>query len=414
MLRVHQSPVVATQRQAALALLSLVAVVLAASLFPATGFGPHPGGGAAVPGSSDGSAGESGPSSGPGDVDGRSPTPTGTPTPTPTPTPAQTPTAEDTSAPSTTEAGAGDGDESEGDRGGPDIGSLVTLVLVLSAVAGLFVVAVGADGDSGPGGADGDAGTVGSRDTPHRAGSLLAPIVRLLPPPLAGALRTLAGTTTALLVTGAMSVPTVLSAIGRATRAVVAGLEATITAIGRPLGRAVTALPRALGGAVAGAGGGLLSALSALPGSLTGLGRGLTLPRRDRNSSRPTPTTDGRETTAAPAASGWLPPETVREAWRRLRATVGARRRSLTPGEVAGLAVERGRPADAVVALTQTFREVRYGGIPGEDRLAAARDALRRIETDDGDSTDADGAAGATSDDEYDDGPGPGSGGDDR
>lgn len=406
-LRAQETTVVAAPRRAALALLSVLAVVLAASLFPATGFGPHPGGG--------GTAGPATPAAGTDGVEGPTPTDgrgeesdtgsgTGTPTPTPTPSPTPTPTPTPTSTPIDPPSSS---DSTGGLWDGSGIYGAILALLVLSGVGLLVGVAGRSDARS-----DDDSEADADGDPDGRGPSTLDPLYRLLPPPLTAGLRRLAAGTTALLVGGATAVPPALSALSNVTRAVSEGLGAAIDAIGRPLGRGLASLPRALGAGLAGLGGGLTAALSAVPGAVTGLGSGLSLSRADDDpTATGTPTADARETAADDA--GWLPPSSVSEAWGRLRATVGVRRDSVTPGEVATVALDRGWPTEPVVTLTQSFREVRYGGLPeSEGRLRAAKDALRRVETDSEEGGDGDGDGDAGSGTEAPDGPDDGDGDD--
>lgn len=90
---------------------------------------------------------------------------------------------------------------------------------------------------------------------------------------------------------------------------------------------------------------------------------------------------------------------TVREVWTEFRGYVSIRSwRTSTPGEIARWAIDTdGLPRDAVVTITDAFREVEYGGRSADSRAPAARDALESIEAverreSDGD-TDADGDA---------------------
>jgi transglutaminase-like putative cysteine protease len=90
---------------------------------------------------------------------------------------------------------------------------------------------------------------------------------------------------------------------------------------------------------------------------------------------------------------------TVREVWTEFREHVSIRSwRTSTPGEIARWAIDTdGLPRDAVVTITDAFREVEYGGRSADSRAPAARDALESIEAvkrreSDGE-TDADGDA---------------------
>lgn len=90
---------------------------------------------------------------------------------------------------------------------------------------------------------------------------------------------------------------------------------------------------------------------------------------------------------------------TVREVWTEFRGYVSIRSwRTSTPGEIARWAIDTdGLPRDAVVTITDAFREVEYGDRSADSRAPAARDALESIEAierreSDGD-TDGDGDA---------------------
>ncbi|MFC7136215.1 DUF4129 domain-containing protein [Halobaculum litoreum] len=78
----------------------------------------------------------------------------------------------------------------------------------------------------------------------------------------------------------------------------------------------------------------------------------------------------------------------------------GRGKESWTPGDLARRAADRGYPRDAVDALTEAFRGVRYGGRPATDgRRDRALDAYERVrralDRDDG----SDGADGRGGDD---------------
>lgn len=72
---------------------------------------------------------------------------------------------------------------------------------------------------------------------------------------------------------------------------------------------------------------------------------------------------------------------TVEHAWATFEARAPVRRRSVaTPGESAMAAIEDGFPERAVRRLTETFREVRYGGLPETDtRRRIAWESTERI-----------------------------------
>lgn len=367
---------VADLRRAALALLSLLAVVLAASLFPASGFGSHPGSGGGVAdlqsgvtgtgtGAGDPPATPAGPSdgSGGGSTDDGTATPTATPTPTPTPTATPTPDRPDEGA----------GPSSGGSLLGTVVGLLVAAVAV---VVGLGTVAQLREGarDREPIDLDGT----------RVDGAALAPLYDLLPPPLALGLWRLSQGTTALLVGATAVVPSALAALSSLFDGVGGAAGALVDGLVRPGGRALVAVPRAIAAGFGGVAGGLGSALIALPAALAGIGSGLPSPslpsfggdEGDDDAAATAPSTgDGGADSTEPA------PPSVEEAWATLRELVRLpNARSRTPGEVARAAVDAGLPADAVAALTAAFREVRYADRPADGgRLATARDAIDRI-----------------------------------
>ncbi|MFC7071466.1 DUF4129 domain-containing protein, partial [Halobaculum lipolyticum] len=93
------------------------------------------------------------------------------------------------------------------------------------------------------------------------------------------------------------------------------------------------------------------------------------------------------------------PPETVREAWRRFRASVPGRgKESWTPGDLARRAADRGYPRGPVDALTEAFRGIRYGNRPAtadrRERALDAYDRLRRALDGSDDDAPDDGSAG--------------------
>lgn len=348
-------------RRAALALLCLLAVALAASLFPASGLGPHPGGG--VP-SSGGAAPADAPLSPttppPGD-DAEPPggtaapdgdgdaTPTSTPTPTPTPTPTRT-DAGGTGGPST---GRGPGDALAG----------------LFALAGVGVALLGLLA------ALGRAGERADPDLPD-----LGVLGEVLPAPVALGLARLSRGTTSLLLGASTAVPRALSMLAATGR----GAGDVLDALARPVGRAAAAVPRALSAAGAGlaaATGGLLGSLPALFGRVGANVDRPGLPSLSRDDGE-----RGGAGDAEDAADDGAPtPRGVVEAWAMLRALVRPHlprgdHRARTPREVARAAVAAGLPAGPVRRLTLAFERVRYGDAPETEALTArAVETLRTL-----------------------------------
>ncbi len=105
----------------------------------------------------------------------------------------------------------------------------------------------------------------------------------------------------------------------------------------------------------------------------------------DRTRSRDSTAGRANRSTAGPsersARTGPAEPESVEAAWDRVVSSLSIRRESVrTPRECAAVAIDAGMPEDAVVALTETFELVRYGGIPEtQTHVERARSAYERI-----------------------------------
>ena len=332
--------------RAALALLCVLVVAFAASLFPATGFGTYPtsadGGGGLTDDPLDGA-------STPSDPAQFTSTPTATPEPTSDEATA-TPTPEPTTDESTPAAGSPVRTDGLGDF----------LVAVLFTGTVLVVGGVG---------------------------FLLAPLGNELTvagvelPALQARLRGIVGAvprrTMTFVVGLSASVPGLLDSLGSLTTEVASSLGVVVAGAGRAalgsarlftagFAAAFVSLPRALGG-------GLFSMAGSLSRVGGSFGRG---PRGDDDTTdaaaRDTPASDPEEET---------PPSTVQEVWAAMVELVPiSNGRSATPRDYARAAIDAGFPSTAVEQLTTTFEEVRYGGRPSTaDRLRAARAALRRI-----------------------------------
>jgi hypothetical protein len=339
------------RRRAALAALCVFAVALAAALFPAGGFGTYPsgvgtGGGPDAP--DDGAVPDP-------TTDGR-PTSDGSATTTesgPTEESSGT-TTPGTTSDTTTPPG---GDGSDGDSGDS------TLAAALVALFGLLGAALFGGFRTGVLAVEGSAGgslpvTITVRGTP--VGSLVGAIP---------------SRTMTLVVGLSSSVPQLLDDAATLAREVGGGLATVAGGLARGiagtlrigaegLGATLAAVPRALAGLGAGA------------SVLSGVGRSLSLPSfggRDSSRGR-TGAKAGSDTEQADAG-----PPTIEEAWQTMADRVSINRRTRTPAEIARAAIERGYPSDAVQRLTDSFREVRYGGFPRSERTEAARTALDRL-----------------------------------
>jgi hypothetical protein len=71
--------------------------------------------------------------------------------------------------------------------------------------------------------------------------------------------------------------------------------------------------------------------------------------------------------------------EQIRRAWADLADRVAPRRETMTPGEIARIAVERGYPADAVDSVTDAMRAVEYGERDPDSYLERVRTAAERL-----------------------------------
>lgn len=335
--------------RAALALLCVLVVAFAASLFPATGFGAYPtgtGSGGPIdssldsPGITDPDAVDSGPSS-------ADDTPTAAPQ-TATPT-TQTETPDESN--STSVGDGGDG------GGGGDI--------VVAIVGAGFVVLVGF------------------------AGFLLVPL----------------GSNTNLSIAG-VELPalqsrlrSIVGAIPRRTMTFVVGLSASVPGLLDSLGSTLAQVGSGLGTVASGLASAVANSARLLTAGLGGLF--VTLPRafgglfsvfdglsRTGGSFRRRSSDDADDATsvASPPVGGDEDdgprlPRSVEEAWTAMVELVPIRdRRSTTPGEYARAAIDAGLPATPVQRLTALFEETRYGDRPSTaDRVQSARAALRSI-----------------------------------
>ncbi|AZH24200.1 transglutaminase domain-containing protein [Haloplanus aerogenes] len=90
---------------------------------------------------------------------------------------------------------------------------------------------------------------------------------------------------------------------------------------------------------------------------------------------------DSRGASASGSEGDAASTATLRDLWREFVALVAPpRARTRTPGEIARYAVDRGLPAEPIRALTDAYRDAEYGRLaPDDDRLARARDAVRRV-----------------------------------
>ncbi|WP_135825237.1 DUF4129 domain-containing protein [Halorussus ruber] len=353
------------RRRAALAALCVFAVAFAATLLPASGFGSQPAGvGIGDDGPDAPPGGDTGPED-PGSAPEQDPQ---TSTPPATPTTAAgsggssgdgSPTTTTTTT-TTTAAGSGDSGGSAGLR--EAFASVVLTALGVVGVLALVGFWTGALAISA------GAGAAAAGPLPFTLVVGGRPVGELV-----GAIPTW---TMGLVVGLSASVPRLLDDAATLTGEVGRSAGTLLGGLARGTGRAfrvgakglavtVTAVPRALAGL--GAGAGVLSSLGNV--SVPRIGRG----GDDRESGR-------TRSSAGSADPEETAPPSVEEAWESMRNRVPvSNREARTPGEVARAAARRGYPDEAVRQLTDAFREVRYGGLPREDRTDSARSALSRL-----------------------------------
>lgn len=341
-----------TRRVAVLAL-CVVAVALAALLFPATGLDAAP--------SDPTGAGDAG--SGPDDARGPS-SPGATPTAsggtdsggTAGSTDTTTATADRTATPGRTGTSDVTPTDRDGgppsDEGGGALARLGTWVATLVVVGGVALVA---------------AGEGKTRDWP---------VFRQLPVPavtVAGLGQAASAASMSFLVGLSSSLPTLLAGLSAAAGATGSALSVAFAGAGRGLGAAIVSVPRAFGHALAGLSGGF----GALFAGRSRTGR---VARADA----------GRSASDAAGPTGPLdredgaeddPPATVEGAWiAMVERLPGGHRETKTPAELARTAVDRGFPSEPVGTLTDAFQRVSYGGAAGDELTDEALAALARID----------------------------------
>jgi hypothetical protein len=362
--------------RAALVVVSVLTVLLAASLFPVSGYGTYPGtvgDGVAGPSDSNVPASVEEPA---GSVETPDTTTRTTQEPTATETTVDTQSPErtadtrtqDSSATATTEQQDDDtGGATEPDRGDgfPIFAFLLQLFLLfLGCVVVVAVLAV--------------VGDVERRQTGDFDGYVVdlpvLPTFRVRASFLAipqGTMSVLVGLTA--------SAPQVLDGLGRTAGGLFAGFDDLASGMGKAfvavptaLGKGLVAVPRGLGSGLGSLSLGL-SSLTAGVSTRDWLSRGGDKPADPRDGARADTGDDGETVDQAPVS--------IDEAWKTMVDYVPLRRaKSKTPAEVARAAVDGGLPRSAVERLTAVFRDVRYGRYPRSDeRKHTAREALAEI-----------------------------------
>ncbi len=331
-------------RRAALLCLCVLTVLLAASLFPASGFGSFPTGDIG----SDGAGFSFGPPPLDGVFDGAAPAPAPDPTPEPTPEPEPEP-APDTS----------------GNTGSADANLAALLVAFVFAVPVLGVLSLPVL--SALGYRRGEGFTLAHESLPD-----------LPPPRVRAALQAVPRTTMAVVMAVSAALPGLFDGVVRAAGGTASALASVLGGSARTLGGVAVGVTRVAGRGVATVGAGLAGAALAFPAALGTLGGGLTGRSWPFGRDRPTARPDTDVVACSPPEPAETGPLSVEEAWAAMTGLLG-REDSATPGQYARAAIDRGLPADAVRRLTRAFQEVRYGGRADEDHTAAAREAIDRI-----------------------------------
>ena len=345
---------VTTGRRIWLLALGAVAVAVAATLFPAAGFG-------STPVETGGDWGGNGFAEGPTGVADGPPEPTVVTTrggedssPSPTATPVST-VAE-------TDAPAADPDPPS-DSGSEGVSWLPAIALAAGLVAAVAAAVVRARnraekrsesvGGGGPG-----------------LLTRLAPLERLPGLSPSRLAKRLPQVTLVAVVGLSTSTARVVGAAGRVAGGVASGLRVAV-------GGGSRSLLRGLGGGL----GAVLSppavgSLFSVPGLLSGLATG-----RSTAPTGQSPDADARSNADVEPSEDDESLRTVEDAWDAFVAPLPvADREARTPGELARTAIERGYPDEPVERLTRVFRRVRYGGRqPTDERTRTALEAARRI-----------------------------------
>ncbi|WP_049972239.1 DUF4129 domain-containing protein [Haladaptatus cibarius] len=351
------------RRRVALTALCVLAVVFAASLFPATGFGSYPTS-AGDDGRADGSSESyANPfySPGSGSFDSDLPDEQETVTESKDSTTTETDESSDSSSDEdgeTTTAGGSQSSENDPARG-LDVLESITAVLSVLGVLTAFFVGIGF-----------------RRGTFEIGGSGLIPIT-ISGEPISAFVSGIPARTMSLVIGFSASVPrfvddtaTLLSEFG-------SGLSVALTGFGSAVGKTATAIGRGFGGAflaLGSVGSGLLSVPSLFSRP--------NLPEFGSKTSKKEPESTETESDTATAEPEKVGPPDIEEAWENMTEHLRVRnRRAATPEEFARTAINRGFPTDAVRQLTDAFREVRYGSYPSSgERTTIARAALDKIE----------------------------------
>ena len=347
-------PVAHAPRRAALTLLCAIAVLVGATLFPATGLGSAPG--AEQP---DG---------------GQSPVDRTTTAEMATTTTEATETATETTTQTTTTTVE---PTTRDDENRPEESPLSGLFtgdsggLVAALLLGLGVAAYRRGGDdiaralsTGP-----------DRDREPRTPALLSGIADALPDPLTRVLGRVPQATMAFVFAVADGALSASDLFGRSVGGVLAGLAGVFTAFSRLFAR----VPSAFAGGLFGAVGALFGGLASVPDSVGRIATG-TATRGDAETDAPdrdaVPTDDLRGDLTEDA------PPSIDDAWDALTDRVGlSNPEARTPGEFARAAIDAGLPAEPVRRLTAVVRDVTYGGLPRTDeRISAARSAHEAID----------------------------------
>lgn len=336
--------------RAALALLCVLVVAFAASLFPATGFGAYPAGtgsGGPIdssldsPGITDPDAVDSGPSAA-----------DETPTATATTTPKQTETPDESAA------SAGDDGGDGGDGGDIVVGIVGAGLLLLVGFVGFLLVPLGSNTNL----------TIAGVELPELQ-SRLRSVVGAIPRRTMTFVVGLSASVPGLLDSLGSTLVQVGSGLGTVASELVGAVANSARLLTAGFGALFVTVPRAFGGGLFS----LFDGLSRAGGSFR---------RRSSSDDADEPAASAVATSAdGDEDDGPHLPRSVEEAWATMVELVPIRnRRSTTPGEYARAAIDAGLPATPVQRLTALFEETRYGDRPSTvDRVQSARAALRSI-----------------------------------
>lgn len=353
-------------------ILCVFAVVLGATLFPASGFGANP-----VP-AQDGGTGpapDGGESTRSGTDGNETTTDTNDTTKNATATSSRTSTrptttttmqsADETTTPTTTTVSGAYESSSDGGL----LGALLSFVVMTGVVlVGMVAFAFGL-------------GRHHRRRYPEQWDLPDAPHLRLI-----AYVRRVPQTSLSFVMFAGQHAPDILDSFGSGVGSLTSGLGGLASGfrqLGSGFGTAVVAIPTGVVRGIGGLARGIGSVSVDLSALFSGIGTGTILGRSSTGRPGADPRGGGRRTGESDEPPEPSPPSSVSEAWSRLQEDLGiAGSDGKTPRQIARRAVSRGVPRDAIESLTAVFQDVRYGGRPDDgERVESARAAYRRIKS---------------------------------